>query len=81
MTYCNTLNVKLFGSQLNKLKSRIKNDTEVTLNLSSDVVGGFIDETNLSFHINFYQLKLKCRGFLKLSKLTVEDDTVRRKIY
>ena len=71
----------MFGSQLNKLKSRIKNDTEVTLNLSSDAVGGSIDETNLSFHINFYQLKHKCQGFLKLPKLTVEDDTVRRKIY
>ena len=47
----------MFGSQLNKLKWRIKNDTEVTLNLSSDAVGGSIDETNLSFHINFYQLK------------------------
>ena len=71
----------MFGSQLNKLKSRIKNDTEVTLNLSSDAVSGSIDETNLSFHINFYQLKNKCQGFLKLPKLTVEDDTVRRKIY
>ena len=35
MTQYNTLNVKLFNSQLNKLKSGIKNRTEVTLNLSS----------------------------------------------
>ena len=31
MTQYNTLNVKLSNSQLNKLKSEIKNGTEVTL--------------------------------------------------
>ena len=30
MTQCNKLNVKLTSSQLNKLKSEIKNGTEVT---------------------------------------------------
>ena len=39
MTYYNTLNVKLSNSQLNTLKSDIKNGTEVTLNLSSNVIG------------------------------------------
>ena len=34
-----TLNVKLSNLQLNKLKSGIKNGTEVTLKLSSNVVG------------------------------------------
>ena len=34
--------------QLNKLKSGIENSTEVTLNLSSNVVGDFNDETNFS---------------------------------
>ena len=33
MTEYDTLNVKLFNSQLNKLKSGIKNGTEVTLKL------------------------------------------------
>ena len=33
-------------SQLNKLKSGLKNGTEVTLNLSSNVVGNSNDETN-----------------------------------
>ena len=32
--------------QLNKLKSRIKNSTNVTLNPSSNVVGDSNDETN-----------------------------------
>ena len=38
MTQYNTLNVKLSNSQLNKLKSGIKNGTEVTLNLSSNLI-------------------------------------------
>ena len=48
MTQYNTLNVKLSNSQLNKLKSGIKNITQVTLNLSSNVVGDSNDETNFS---------------------------------
>ena len=36
MTQYNCLNVKLSNSQLNKLKSGIKNGTHVTLNLSSN---------------------------------------------
>ena len=39
MANYNTLNVKLPHSQLNKLKSRIKNRTQVNLNLLSNVVG------------------------------------------
>ena len=36
------------GSQLNKLKSGIKNGTGVTLNLSSNVIGNSNDETNFT---------------------------------
>ena len=39
MTQCNTSNVKLSNSELNKLKFAIKNSTEVTLKISSKVVG------------------------------------------
>ena len=39
MTQYNTLNVKLSNSQLNKVKSEIKNETQVTLNLSSNLIG------------------------------------------
>ena len=46
MIQYNTLNVKLSNSQLNKLKSAIKNGTEVTLNLSSNLNGSSNDETN-----------------------------------
>ena len=45
----NTLNlklVKLSNSQLNKLEFAIKNGTEVTLDLSSNLIGNCNDETN-----------------------------------
>ena len=44
MTEYNSLNVKLSNSQLNKLKSAIKNQTEVILRLSSNMIGD--NETN-----------------------------------
>ena len=46
MTQYNILNVKLSNSQLNKLKSEIKNSAEVTLNFSSNVIGSSNDETS-----------------------------------
>ena len=46
MTQYNTLNVKLSNSQLDKLKLGIKNGTEVTLKLSSNVVGDYNDKNN-----------------------------------
>ena len=39
MTQYNSLNVKLSNSQLNKLKSAIKNETKVVLRLSSNMIG------------------------------------------
>ena len=48
MTQYNTSNVKVSNSQLNKLKSGMKNNTEVTLKLSSNVVGDSNDENHLS---------------------------------
>ena len=46
MTQYNTLNVKLSNLQLNKLKSSIKNETDVVLRISSDMVGNSNDNTN-----------------------------------
>ena len=46
MTQYNSLNVKLSNSQLDKLKSAIKNETEVVLRLSSNMVSNSDDETN-----------------------------------
>ena len=46
MTQYNTLNIKLSNSKLNKLKFGTKNNTEVTLKTSSNVVGDTNDENN-----------------------------------
>ena len=70
MTEYHTLNVKLSNSQLNKLKSRNKNWTKVTLNLSSNLIGNSNDETN--FAQNYYQ-KLQ-----KLQKLLLTDTQVSK---
>ena len=44
--YSSSLNVKLSNSQFNKLKSSIKNETDVVLRISSNMVGNSNDNTN-----------------------------------
>ena len=51
MTQYNTLSVKFSNSQLNKLKSRTKNRTKVTLNLSSNLIKNSNDETYFPYKI------------------------------
>ena len=46
MTQYNSLNVKLSNSQLSKLKSAIKNEIDVVLRISSNMVGNSNDYTN-----------------------------------
>ena len=46
MTQYNSLNVKLSNSQLNKLQSSIKNETDVVLRISSNMVGNSNDNIN-----------------------------------
>ena len=46
MTRYNSLNVKLSNSQLNKLKSAIKNEIEVVLRLSPNMIGDSNDKAN-----------------------------------
>ena len=67
MTQYNTLNVKLSNSQLNKLKSGIKNGTEVTLKLSSNVVGDSNDENN--FPHKFLLTNTQLSRFIKLLQI------------
>ena len=50
-------------SQLNKLKCGIKNGTEVTLNLSSNLIGNSNDETN------FHKLIHNFPKFVKLLQI------------
>ena len=79
MTQYNTLNKKLSNSQLNKLKSGTKNGTEVTLILSSNVVGDSNDENNFPYKLLLTNTQVRykqvCKDFandfsanIKLSK-------------
>ena len=51
MTQYNSLNVKWSNSQLNKFKLGIKNVTEVTLKISSNVVGDSNNENNFPYNL------------------------------
>ena len=46
MTHYNAINTKLSNSQLNKLKSAIKNETDVIFRLSPNMIGDSNDENN-----------------------------------
>ena len=50
MTQYNSLNMKLSNSQLNNFQSAIKNETEVVLRLSSNIIG----DNETIFLINYY---------------------------
>ena len=63
---CNSFNAKISNSQLNKLRSRIKNETELVLRLSSDMVGDSNDETNFP-----HKLLLTNRQVANLCKVFV----------
>ena len=67
MTQYNALNVELSNSQLNKLKSGIKNSTTLTLNLSSNVVGNSSDDTNFPHKLllTITQVSKICKNFVK----------------
>ena len=52
MTQYNRLNVKLSNSQLNKLRAAIKDETEVIIRLSPNMIGDSNDEA--TFHMNYY---------------------------
>ena len=48
MIQYNILSVKLSNSRINELKSGIKNGTEVTLKLPSNVIGDSNDDNNFA---------------------------------
>ena len=71
---CNTLNVKLSNLQLNKLKSGIKNGTEVTLKHSSNIVGDSTDG-NIFPHkvlLTNAQFSKVCEAFPKNSSANIK---------
>ena len=61
------LNVKLPNSQLNKLKPAIKNETEVVLRLSSNMIGDSDDKINF-----LHELLLTNRQVSNLRKAFAE---------
>ena len=63
MTQYNSLNIKLSNSQLNQLKSAIKDETDVILRFSSNLFHNSDDETN--FH---HKLLLTNRQVANLRK-------------
>ena len=75
MTQYNSLNVKLSNSQPYKLKSGIKNDTEVTLKILLNVVDDCSDETNFP-----YKLLLTNTLVSKLRKAFANNSSVNIKL-
>ena len=70
MTQYNSLNVKLSNSQLNKLKSAIKNESEVVLRLSSNMIGDSDDKINF-----LHELLLTNRQVANLRKAFANNST------
>ena len=75
MTQYNSLNVKLSNSQLNKFKSAIKDETEVVLRLSSNMIGDNETDFPHKLLLTNRQVSNLCKAFanhlsgdIKLSK-------------
>ena len=72
MTQYNSLNVKLSNLQLNKLKSAIKNELEVVLRLSSNMVG---DYQKIFFHrllLTNRQVANLCKAYANKSSTDIK---------
>ena len=82
MTQYSSLNVKLSNSQLDKLKSAIKNEIDAVLRLSSNMIDNSDDETNFPHKLLLTnrQVANLCRAFanhtssdIKLSKAQLTE--------
>ena len=71
MTQYNSLNIKLSNSQLNKLKSSIKNETDVVLRISSSMVGNKNDNTNF-----LHELLLTNRQVANIRKAFAKNTSI-----
>ena len=72
MTQYNSLNVKLSNSQLNKFKSAIKNETEVVLRLSSNMIGD--NEANFPHKLLLTNTQVSnlCKAFANNSSANIK---------
>ena len=75
MTQYNSLNVKLSNSQLNKLKSSIKNETNVVLRISSNMVSNSNDNTNFP-----HELLLTNRQVANIRKAFAKNTSIDIKL-
>ena len=75
MTQYNSLNVNLLNSQLNKLKSSIKNETDVVLRISSKMVGDSNDNTNFP-----HELLLTNRQVANIRKAFANHSSINIKL-
>ena len=75
MTQYNILKVKLSNLQLNKLKSGIKNDTEVTSKISSNVVSDSNAENNFlhKLLLTSTQVSKLCKAFANGSSANIKS--------
>ena len=64
------------NSRLNKLKSKIKNGTELSLNLSSKLIGSFNNEINFP-----HKLLLTNTQVSKICKTFVNGSSANRKFW
>ena len=74
MTQCNTFNVKLSNSQLNKWKSAIKTGTKVILNLSSNFIRNTNDGTYFrrKLLLTDTQVSKICKAFVNGSSANIK---------
>ena len=74
MTQYNSLNVKLSNSQLSKLKSSIKNETDVVLRISSNMVGNSNDNTNFPHELLLTNRQVAniCKAFANHSSIDIK---------
>ena len=75
MTQYNTIDIKSSNLQLNKFKWGIKSGAEVTLNLSSNVIGDSNDETIVS-----HKLLLTNREVLGIFKIFLKNSSANIKL-
>ena len=73
MTQYNSLNVKLSNSQLNKLKSAIKNKKEAALRLSSNMISNSDDESNFPHKLllTYRQVANRSKSFANNSSIDI----------
>ena len=74
MTQYNKVNVKLSTSQLNKLKSAIKNENDVVIRLSPSMIGDSNDKTNFPHELllTYRQVSSIRKAFANNSSLDIK---------